>query len=362
MAYLGGESDERIERQGVVRRDMPLPPGNNPVPVPLTDVLARAAAYRGVAPTGRVAREMAAKYYTRISPGHVVSRSQLRPVSLQRYDANFHPRGFHYPVGARTRISAHLRENPAWVADSWSAAALFGVGDFSDGADTCVLAVGDRLAPSSPERAFKRRKPVGLIPWTVYEESTPLLVAPPMFVLVSCVKAALSGEHRWWTPQVPWMSPERIRAVQVIDRFRRVFGVSGKEVLTAGAHRIEKRRLRRVVAHTSPGMDSPPETLLRLVADRVAETAELAFTPQVPVRHRGRIVTVLDLAVEPLKVGLMFDGAHHWGKGRREKDARINVALEREGWRILRVSHGMFGDVAELGELIFALLTESRRW
>lgn len=361
MAYLGGEADERIERQGVVRRGMPLPPGTGPVPVPLTQVLARAAAYSGVVPNGRVARDMAAKYYTRISPGHVVSHSQLRPVSLQRYDAKFHPRGFHYPVGARTRVVAHLKENPTWIADGWSAAALCGVGDFSDGADTCVLAVGNRLPPSSPERAFKRRKPADLIPWKVYEENIPLLVAPPMFVLVSCVKSVLSGDHRWWTPQLPWMPPEKIRAVQVIDRFRRVFGINEKEVLAAGAHRIENRRLRRVVAYTSSGMDSPPETLLRLVADRVAETVELAFTPQVPVRHRGKIVTVLDLAVEPLKVGLMFDGAHHWGKERREKDARINVALEREGWRVLRVSHGMFGDVEALGELMFALLTEARR-
>lgn len=91
MAYLGGESDERIEQQGVICRGMPLPPGEGTIPVPLKEVLARAAAYSGVAPTGRVAREMVGKYYTRISPGHVVSHSQLRPVSLQRYETKFHP-------------------------------------------------------------------------------------------------------------------------------------------------------------------------------------------------------------------------------------------------------------------------------
>ncbi|WP_156844797.1 DUF559 domain-containing protein [Corynebacterium maris] len=143
-----------------------------------------------------------------------------------------------------------------------------------------------------------------------------------------------------------------------MDRFRRVLGVTGDDVVWAGKNRLDRRLLAQVVGLSSAGMDSPPETILRLIANRAAATVGMRFTPQVPFRQKGRTVTVLDLAIEECRLGLMFDGAQHWDKARREKDARINVALERSGWRVLRVSHGMFEDADQLSRLILDLVTD----
>lgn len=359
MAYQGGAGDERIIQRGAISPELPLPPGDAPPPLPHAKILAQTAHRLGLSPENATVRREIDQRYTRISPGHVIPTSRVRSLRLQRYDARFHPAHFSYAAGARTRIVAHLAEHPDWWADRWSAAALYGVGDFSDGADACVRAGGDRLPASSPLQPMKRRRPPELAAWRVYETEQPLWVVPPLFALISCLKSTLAGEHRWYTPQLAGLAPERLRAIQVVDRFRRVLGVSPTEIAAAGRDRILRRSLARVIAQSSPGTDSPPETILRIIANRAVARTGFAFTPQVPVRVGGRLVTVLDLAVEPLRVGLMFDGAQHWGKARREKDARINVLLDRSGWRILRVSHGMFDDVAGLTDLLADLIDEA---
>lgn len=358
MGYHGGLIDDRLGEQGVVYDGMPLIPGEQPTPEALRDVRTRIAAARGLHVRSRAVDAAINDNFTKITPGHVIANELGRPRWLQLHLARSHPRGFVYPAGAWTRAVAHLREHPTWVAESWSAAALYGVGDFSDGADTAVYAAGDRSAPRTALRAAMRRKPAELPVWAVYEYGARLHVTPPMLTAVRCLRSVLQEEHVWPTPALPWIRPRVLRAVQVVDRFRRVLGVTGDDVVWAGKNRLDRRLLAQVVGLSSAGMDSPPETILRLIANRAAATVGMRFTPQVPFRQKGRTVTVLDLAIEECRLGLMFDGAQHWDKARREKDARINVALERSGWRVLRVSHGMFEDADQLSRLILDLVTD----
>ncbi len=70
------------------------------------------------------------------------------------------------------------------------------------------------------------------------------------------------------------------------------------------------------------------------------------------------LLTVLDLAEVTWKIALMFDGAHHWTKKQRERDARINFELAHSGWLVLRVSYGMFNDASGLAAKIEEAIRE----
>ncbi|WP_244429010.1 hypothetical protein [Corynebacterium halotolerans] len=160
------------------------------------------------------------------------------------------------------------------------------------------------------------------------------------------------------------MAEPLIRAVQVTDRFRRLLGVEELHILQAGRGLIGARKLARITSLSSPGMDSSQETLLKLIAQQAAARHHVEFLPQVPVYRDGLVgepgtkengaplLTVLDLALPDWKIALMFDGAHHWDKQQRERDARINFELTMAGWLVLRMSHGMLDDAAGLATRI----------
>lgn len=367
MPYHGTDIDNLIPKLPGpinIRDGTPIPPSDFPDPQPLSAVLDRSAAHLQVPRTDPRVRHQLRVWYEQVSPQHVVARKFLRPEGLAVTDARHHPRRLRYRVNALTRIVAHLREHPRWIADSWSAAALLGIGEFSDGADTCIISSGNRRLTTDPLRPTRHRNVTDVQPWTLYLNDVPLRVTPPMLTLVRCLRSALAEEHAWQVPKIGGMAEPLIRAVQVTDRFRRLLGVEDLHILQAGQGLIGARKLARITSLSSPGMDSSQETLLKLIAQQAATRHHVEFLPQVPVYCDGRVgepgtkengvplLTVLDLALPDWKIALMFDGAHHWDKQQRERDARINFELTMAGWLVLRISHGMLDDASGLATRI----------
>lgn len=360
MAYRGTRVDQLIaEGSGRVRiRDGAALDGRGlTVPVPIAEIARRCAEYLGRPQDDPTVMAETMRHYQRVSAGHGIARSRARPGGLVTYTARDHPRRLRYEADAGARVLAHLAERPRAVAAEFSAAALLGVTDFSDSADTALLGPYTRRLTRDVLVPSVRRRAPGLPTWTLRLGERELAVTPPMLTLAHCLRAVLAGEHAWRTP--PGLSePPDVQAVQVIDRFRREFGLTAEHIGEALHGVIGQRTLHRLLVLSDGGADSPPETVLRLIARRAAP--HLEWRSQVPVYEDGTVgapgsldgrrsvLTVLDLAVVGSRLYLYYDGEHHLERARRDVDSRIAAELTTRGWAGLRVTAGMLDDVRSL--------------
>lgn len=96
-------------------------------------------------------------------------------------------------------------------------------------------------------------------------------------------------------------------------------------------------QLRRVLTMIDGGAESPYETKTRLLL----VTSGLP-RPQTQIEVRGEwgaVLARIDMGWEEWKVGVEFDGAHHWtDPEQRTWDIDRLAELEARGWRIIRVS------------------------
>ena len=244
----------------------------------------------------------------------------------------------------RTRSWAHPRDHPAWTADSWSAAALLCIPAFADGIDACVFRSHNRNSPATSLLPARRRP---------FADMHQALTAPQ--ALIRCLQQM---DYPWFVHPVPTLNDDTIRSVQVIDAFRR-HGVTFSEVAEAAYNTFDRRKLLKLWAMSNPGAESKPETTLRLVVAQVA--------PDVQSRvllydEFGNIITRFNLALEDLRIGIMYDGIVHWTPSRRAKDIAIMNAAHRLGWYVLRVETDMLKNPLsvqrELQKLIALRLAE----
>lgn len=363
MVYRGHPIDNKLAAsvpKNILGPGMPLPPGGFPRPEALELVRDRAARHLRKPIGSRSVSRQLAEWYLQISRRHVLPRQSLREERLVQWGASSHPRGFRYFADARTRILAHLKEKPAAVAASWSAAALLGIPDFSHDADSWVINGSDARGPLDPLCPGRLRHRIDFQPWIYYEDQQPIEVSPPMLTLVQCLRSTLRRQHRWQVPVIPGLTDSEVRSVQVIDRFRRELGVTAAEVHTACATLIDRRVVRRLLLLSDPGADSPPETSLRLViAPVVRETGGILLS-QVPIlrdgsmgeslsRHpRRELLTIIDNADITHRIAFYYDGEHHLERSRRDRDALITAELIRLGWLPFRVSAGMLATPVKL--------------
>ncbi|MEV0335766.1 DUF559 domain-containing protein [Nocardia sp. NPDC050717] len=86
-----------------------------------------------------------------------------------------------------------------------------------------------------------------------------------------------------------------------------------------------------------PGAESPPESLTRL---SIVRSGLPAPETQIVVRDEaGDFVARLDMGWRQWRVGVEYDGAHHWtDPAQRTKDIDRSAILADLGWRIIRVS------------------------
>lgn len=249
-----------------------------------------------------------------------------------------HPRRVGYNVPANYRAAAHALANPDCVLTGFGALSLYGLPHFADSCDTVLLnprISKNRLGgATSPGIGRGQLKPGEA--WTLRLRDAEVRVAAPPVALAHALKALRRGECGWETIRIEGFDPQFIQAVQLVDSARRFVGLDGLEVLATGLKTIKLPWLASVLAHSSALADSPKETEMRLLTSLVAERHGLTMREQVPVRDGNRIITRFDLALMEPKIGLMYDGAHHWDNRQRQKDARINLEVTRFGWKPLR--------------------------
>lgn len=100
------------------------------------------------------------------------------------------------------------------------------------------------------------------------------------------------------------------------------------------------RRLHRTLEFVDGGAESPYESLTRLLLVRAGFPR-----PQTQIRvldPNGRVIARIDLGWAEYRVGVDFEGAHHWTDPRqRNADAERYWLLPRLGWNDIRLTSGM---------------------
>lgn len=99
-------------------------------------------------------------------------------------------------------------------------------------------------------------------------------------------------------------------------------------------------QLRRVLLLADGGAESPYETKTRLVL--VGGGLPRPQTQIEVLNDWGAVVARIDMGWEEWKVGVEFDGAHHWtDPAQRTRDIDRLAELEARSWAIIRVSADM---------------------
>lgn len=278
----------------------------------------------------------------RISRHHYLPEHQLLDAHDTTRRAHRHPRGVAYRAPAGARALAHAAERPGSIITGFGALALHGLPYLTEGHDTVLVAptsktlVGDLYAPTVVRRGSRPGETI-----TAYVGQWPFHVATPAAAMIHALKS--------------WGSSD-LEAIQLIDCVRRYLDVGPDEILAAGHGRIDRRRLGKLVKHSSERADSPKETEMRLMATRLAARYGVTLVEQHPIYLAGRLLTVFDLVLLEPKIGLMYDGAHHWDYQQRQKDALINLEATTQGWIPLRFSSQTLPELPDrLGRLLDAI-------
>lgn len=130
----------------------------------------------------------------------------------------------------------------------------------------------------------------------------------------------------------------RGQAVARLDALMRATPFSIEDVwLLAKRYRGARglRRLSAALPLVDGGAASPKETWLRLL---LIDAGLPVPTTQIPVNEGWKLVAVLDMGWEELKVAAEYDGDQHRAdRGQYVKDMRRLPKLERMGWIVIRV-------------------------
>lgn len=288
-----------------------------------------------------------------------VPASCLLPEQLVRYNAKHSGSGVQYRVPAAVRAAVYALSYPSCVLTGFGALAMYGLPFFADALETVLMHPSASCA--QPSGAMQPRIYRGTLPrehrWKVQCGSTEIEVASPPMALVQALKLVRQGKAAWPVTTAPGDRAEFTRAVQLIDAARRHLGIDPAEILRASFQHLETRWICSAIAASSQLADSPKETEMRLIARKIAEEFDLVLREQVMVLRDDRIVTTFDLTLENpdagQKIGIMYDGAHHWERQQRQKDAEINLEVTLQDWLPLRYAADALGSMyQQLYELL----------
>lgn len=285
-----------------------------------------------------------------------VNAREALPWSVADRSAHYHPRNIAYRAPAEHRAIAHLLTNPGLVVTGFGALALYGLPFLCDSADTVLT--GPRVARKqfatlhSP--GLTRSSPSEV--WCVRYRGTRLLAVPPEIALFQALGLVKREEVAWPTVRVPGLTPEVVRAVQLLDSARHFLNIDPIKLLAASRGRLPLQWLADVLVASSALSESPKETEMRLLAHDIARKHRLRLVEQFVLNNtHGKPITRFDLALPDHKIGLMYDGAQHWEFERRNKDTEINLESAVLGWRVLRFSSGTLGGFVSTLDRILAL-------
>lgn len=281
----------------------------------------------------------------------VVPRAWCRPSREVEQGARFHPQrhGFATPILVRAR--AHFTQTPYAIIGGWAAAAYAGLDCWVDDAHITLHVTSNFQLSHSPLDASRRRLRPDTVVWNPDQELPAMRVVVPEFALVDCLIDLQRGRHCWWVYQVPNLAAWEVRAIQLIDALRQHTRLSFSLIRRAARNIFSARQLKKLWNLSSAGAQSPPETVLRLIAEQIREGLEV----QIPVYTSGAfaddgssLLTVLDSGWSDIRVGLFYDGAHHLQRAQRDYDAKVFIRLRELGWEPLRVTHGLLKNPREL--------------
>ncbi|MDI3315732.1 MAG: DUF559 domain-containing protein [Mycobacterium sp.] len=134
--------------------------------------------------------------------------------------------------------------------------------------------------------------------------------------------------------------PGLAAAVIRLDALGRATGVTADDIgPLIETHRGARglKQLRRVLSLVDAGAESPQETRTRLVL--IGGGLPRPQT-QIVVRDEWNwVLARIDMGWEDWRVGVEYDGPQHWTDPRvRANDIERTAALQRRGWRLVRVS------------------------
>ena len=275
----------------------------------------------------------------RISQHHYLAEPALRPSELAFREAACHPRDTVYRAPADARAVAMALENPHHSICGLSALAVYGLRFFADCCDTTLHGPVKRTVEATQiTPRITRSKRVEK--WTVFFQNRPLSISRPDRAVVEALLDLRSAKHMWPVAEIEGLSSVDVRSVQLVDAVRRHLGISVDSIEEAARHTISKKWLRKILDLSSANADSPKETEMRLMCANVCVELGVSLSEQVPLIADGKIVTVFDLAIEDLKIAVMYDGEHHLQRKQRDRDSRINVESSLQGWVIVRFTAG----------------------
>lgn len=289
------------------------------------------------------------EHYVQLSQERYVREAQCRSVWLIDRDANAHPRNIAYQAPAAARAVAHAVEHPGCIVGAFAALALHGLPFLVDAADTTLYCTTDRtkLGNEISPTVLRMPRPLGKV-CTLRHRGVAFRAFAPAEALVQALQHIRKGMHRWNVVHIDGLEPVDVMAIQLIDSCRRFLEVRPEQIKEAAARRLSRRWLERVLLLSSALADSPKETELRLLLSSVVRKYGYTLQEQVPLYYDGVIVTTFDFAIPALKIGAMYDGAHHWEYAQRQKDAAINLKATRLGWTVPRCSSTTMFELVDL--------------
>lgn len=252
------------------------------------------------------------------------------------------------------RILTYAEPRPQHIASGYSALTLYQLPYLVDTAPlTFIGPTRKTRAPTPTQPGVTRRGAERILVKEVCYPGQLILAASPVHATVQALQILRKGTYQPPAVVPDGFDPLLVRAVQLVDCVRRHLQVSPDALLEAARGRVDRPWLLKVLNLSSRFADSPRETELRLLLRTVTKAQRLKLSEQVPVYRRRRLVTTFDFAIEPLKIGIMYDGQHHWEYDQRQKDARINLDLALEGWTVVRFAAATFAEVVpRLEELL----------
>lgn len=243
-------------------------------------------------------------------------------------------------------ILDYAQQWPTHIASGYSALTLYRLPYLTDAAPVTFIGPTSKTrSPTPTTPGLKRRGADGIALTTVHHFGHTIYAAAPAYATIQAIQMLKSGEHSPAVITPEGLDPLQVQAVQLVDCVRRHLNVSTSSLRQAADWRVEKRWLNKVLKLSSKLADSPRETELRLLLHAVTKQRRLKLSEQVPAYRGRRLITTFDFAIEPLKIGIMYDGQHHWEYDQRQKDARINLDLALEGWTVVRFAAATFHEV-----------------
>lgn len=254
-----------------------------------------------------------------------------------------------------TRARAQLiKHHETCVLGGWGAAAFHGLKYSADSAPVLLLSYqvakrdsdDSKVAAKHPLRAAVREFPKHfdierdtVCPDPEFPHHR--VVSAP-FALVQCLRSVLSGKHTWNVSDIPGLTRQEVRAIQLIDAFIMCSTVTRAEILRAARGMVRHRTLNRLLRFASVGAESPRETELRLfIRDLLPKGHQWQTQVEVelaPGESTGQVRrTFFDIACPTLEIGLYYDGAHHMNADQAEKDFEQIQDLHDGRWTVIRV-------------------------